>query len=91
VATRILRNPAISHGAMRLYVLLATYVDVGSGRARETYVSQQRLADEMGVTVRSVHRWATELAEHGVLRVEQRESAPGQYDTNRYTLLDTDS
>lgn len=69
VSKEVLRNPAISPQAKGLYALLATYADY---RTRECYVGRERLAADLGVSVRSVSDWTKELLQADALDRQHR-------------------
>lgn len=64
VSKQVLRNPSISPQAKGLYALLASYADY---RTRRCHVGRERLAEDLGVSVRSVSIWIKELREADAL------------------------
>lgn len=68
IPNAILRFPGISPGAKLLYVLLLSYAwNKGS-----CFPGQDRVADDLGVSDRSVRNYITELESAGLLRIKQR-------------------
>jgi hypothetical protein len=73
-----LRSKEYSRGAKDLYQLLATYC----GAKEIAWPGQARLADELGVSDRTVRTWTRELVAKGLLEVKRR----GLTKTNLYYL-----
>lgn len=74
----VVRDPKVSHLEFRLAYLISGYLNQTTGDA---WPSQPRLAQELGVTTRSVQRCMDALVELGHLRVEV---GRGRNRTNRY-------
>jgi hypothetical protein len=64
VPTRLAEDRTLSKGALRLFVLLASYANA----ARWAWPSQGTLADRLGAHRRSVRSWLEELEEAGFIR-----------------------
>lgn len=69
VSKDIMRDPSISPQAKGLYALLATYAD---HKTRECHVGRERLAADLGVSVRSVSIWMKELLDNDALDRQYR-------------------
>ncbi len=78
IPNTILKRRDISPGAKLCYVMLLTYVWQGDS----CFPGQERLAEDMGVTSRSVVTYMKELQDTGLVKVQRR----GQGKTNIYTL-----
>lgn len=79
-------DEAITDGhEMRVYVRLVR--KYANARTRECYPSQQTLAEELGIGLRTVQRAIAGLIEHGALIVASRQRRPdGSLGRNRYWL-----
>jgi hypothetical protein len=86
IPNSILRNPDLSHGALRLYVLLRSY----GWQDGFCFPGQERLAAEMGVGPRMVYKYMKELEAAGLIRVRHRPLHKGVNKTNVYTFTATD-
>lgn len=79
---------SMTHGAVRLYGLLARYADWETG---EAWPSRRTLADALSVSTDTIDRWIRELEQEGALRVCRRvdEQAENQQInlTNLYTIV----
>lgn len=69
--------------AMRVYVRLARKY---AAYDRTAFPSQEKLADELGVTSRTIRTALTHLKEIGALRVAQFDRGDGQWPRNEYWL-----
>lgn len=74
----VLFNPGLSDGAKLLYAALRGY----AWQTEDCWPGQDRLADELGVSGRTVRARMTELVDAGLIDVERR----GLNRTNRYLL-----
>lgn len=75
----------LSHGAVRLYGVIMTYAD---NDTRTAFPGQQKLAEDLGVSDRSIRNYLKELEEYGALKVEHRQNKrTGNYYSNEYTLI----
>lgn len=68
IPNAILRFPGITPGAKLLYVLLLSY----AWNSGSCFPGQDRVADDLGVSERSVRNYITELETVGLLRIKQR-------------------
>jgi biotin operon repressor len=73
-------DKSLSCPAYRLYSLLVSYAMQASG----SIASQGAMAEDLGVTDRSVRNWIEELKEHGLISVEQQ----GHMKPNLYIIED---
>ena len=81
----ILRNPELSHGAVRLYGVIMSYAD---NETREAFPGREKLAKDMGSNVRSISRFMAELQEINALEVTRRRNKrTGNYYSNHYALV----
>ena len=70
--TAIIRDPRLSHGAIRLYMLLVSYARIQPGAPRSVYPSQATLAAQMGLSSRAqVRRLLLELETYGIVSREE--------------------
>lgn len=60
----VLKNPDLSIGARALYALRCTYADINTG---EHWPTDNTLAGELGVSVRTIKTWNAELKAAGLL------------------------
>lgn len=75
----------LSQGARSLYADIMTYAD---NDKRSAFPSQQQLADDLGVSERSVRTYMNELEAFGALEVERRRNKrTGNFYANRYVLV----
>lgn len=74
----VLYNRDLSHGAKLLYAALRGF----AWQDESCWPGQERLAESLGVTVKTVQRWIGELSDAGLVRIERR----GLARTNRYVL-----
>lgn len=75
----------LSQGARSLYADIMTYAD---NDKRSAFPGQQVLADDLGVSVRSVRTYMNELEAFGALEVERRRNKrTGNFYANRYVLV----
>jgi DNA-binding transcriptional ArsR family regulator len=74
----ILESKEISAGAKLIYAMLLKY----ARELNECFPGQERLADDMGNSVRSVRSWLKELEKVGLISIKQR----GQGRPNLYTV-----
>ena len=72
----------LSHGAVRLYALLARYADYNTGRA---FPSRSTLATRLGTSSDTVDRFVKELLVIGAIHVERRLDG-NTYQSNLYTV-----
>lgn len=79
IPTRVLRNPKVSLQAKGLYATLISYAWYNA----ECFPGQNRLAKDLGVTVKTIRNYLNELKKQGLLGWEQR----GLNRTNMYKLL----
>lgn len=79
VPTRVLHNPKLSMQAKCLYSTLISYAWYNA----ECFPGQDRLATDLGVTVKTIRTYLVELKKHKLLGWEQR----GLNRTNLYKLL----
>ena len=78
----------LSQGARSLYADIMTYAD---NDQRSAFPSQQRLADDLGVSERSIRTYMGELEAFGALEVERRRNRKtGNFYANHYVLAFTD-
>lgn len=75
-----LLNRDLSVNARFMYALLLCY----ARQNNECFPGQERLAEDAGVSVRTVRRWLMELEEAGYIRIIQQ----GLKKPNRYLLVD---
>lgn len=84
VPVALLTDPNLSDGAVRLWAILSgAYADYSTG---EAYPARSTLAGLLGVSVRSVTRYITQLEQAGWLTVEHRKTAAGDWAPNLYRL-----
>ena len=76
-------NLPVSHGAFRLYALIARYADYDTGRA---FPARSTLAKRLDVSSDTIDRWLRELAEHGAVEVERRRTNQTNQ-TNLYRVI----
>ena len=74
----ILESGLISTGAKLVYAMLLKY----ARELDECFPGQERLARDMGNSVRSVRSWLKELEQHELITIKQR----GQGRPNLYTV-----
>lgn len=75
----------LSQGARSLYADIMTCAD---NDKRSAFPGQQVLADDLGVSVRSVRTYMNELEAFGALEVERRRNKrTGNFYANRYVLV----
>lgn len=74
----------VSSAALRAYAVLGRYADYETG---EAWPSQTTLANQLGVTTRSVRRLLAELEELGALRITPRYDEGGGQRSNVYTII----
>jgi len=74
----ILRSKEVSPGAKLVYTMLLYY----AREEDECFPGQERLAEDMGATDRSVRKWLNELEQAKYITAKQR----GQGRTNIYTI-----
>lgn len=80
----IIRDPTLSHGAVRLYSVLMTYAD---NTNRAAFPSRKTIATDMGVSDRSITRFIKELEDRKILTVERRRNRrTGNFYANHYVL-----
>ena len=80
----ILRKPDLSLGAKALYGALMSYAD---NRTKLAFPGQERVAADLGCTVRTVYKYMKELEESGILSVERRRNKrTGNFYANSYVL-----
>lgn len=81
----VLRNPELSHGAVRLYGAIMSYAD---NATRFAFPSRETLAANMGVSVRSIGNYIAELEEREIVEVDRRRNKrTGNFYANSYTLV----
>jgi len=68
VEHKLLKDTSLSCKARMLAIIISSYCYNGD----ECYPNQQTLADDMGMSVRSIQRYLTELKEAGIIRVIRR-------------------
>ncbi|MEG1142214.1 MAG: helix-turn-helix domain-containing protein [Clostridia bacterium] len=68
IENRLLKDTSLSCKARMLAIIISSYCHEGN----ECYPSQQTLANDMGMSVRSIQRYLTELKEAGIVRVIRR-------------------
>lgn len=86
----IITDPRISHGAMRLYALLARYAN-GDSEAwpkRKTLAAEMpgRSSGEHGVSLTSIDKWISELVQAGALTRDLRFRDNGMQTSTLYTV-----
>ena len=86
----IITDPRISHGAMRLYALLARYAN-GDSEAwpkRKTLAAEipGRSSGEHGVSLTSIDKWISELVQAGALTRDLRFRDNGMQTSTLYTV-----
>lgn len=69
VSNNVIRNPDISMGEKALYAYLCTYADANTS---DLFVSVNKMADEMGISVSSIKRYLLSLEKKGVLDRKNR-------------------
>lgn len=74
----VLRNPLISVGAKLAYAVLLSY----AWQERSCFPGQERMAEDMGCSPRSVIHYLQELHDRKIIEVQRR----GQGRTNLYRL-----
>ncbi len=80
----VLLSKALSHGAKCLYGVIMIYADK---RTLTAFPGRERLADDLGVSGRSVGAYIKELEGVGALTVERRRNQrTGNFFVNSYTL-----
>lgn len=78
----------LSHGAVRLYGVIMTYAD---NSTRAAFPSREKLAEDMGVKVRSISTYIKELEDFGALEVTRRRNKKtGNFYANHYVLVFTE-
>ena len=81
----VLRDPKLSHGAVRLYGVIMSYAD---NATRFAFPSRETLAANMGVSVRSIGNYISELEDREMVKVNRRRNKrTGNYYSNSYTLV----
>lgn len=84
VPLELLGDPHVSDGAVRLWAILSgAYADYSTG---EAFPSRNTLAGILGVSVRTVVRYVTQLETAGWLEVVRRRTANGDWTSNLYRL-----
>lgn len=78
----VIRNPKLSHGAFRLYTVLLCY----AWQDGFCFPGQERLAKDMGISLRMVYQYMKELEGAGFIRVQHRPLHKGVNKTNVYTF-----
>src|SRR5690625_3117237 len=77
----------LSHGAVRLYGVIMSYAD---NTTRTAFPGQEKLAQDLGVSVRSIFTYMKDLEKYGALIVERRRNKrTGNYYANNYALVFT--
>ena len=80
----IIRDPTLSHGAVRLYGVIMSYAD---NTDRAAFPSRKTIATDMGVSDRSITRFIKELEDRKILTVERRRNKrTGNFYANHYVL-----
>lgn len=80
----ILRNPHLSHGAVRLYGVIMTYAD---NETKAAFPSRETLAADIGASVATVKRYIRELEDMGAMVVTRRRNRKtGNFYANHYVL-----
>ena len=75
----------LSSGAKALYATIMSYAD---NTSRMAFPGKDRLAEDMGVSVRSIFTFMKELEEFGALRVKrERNPRTGNFKSNNYVLV----
>lgn len=78
----------LSHGAVRLYGVIMTYAD---NSTRAAFPSREKLAEDLGVTPRSISTYTKELEDFGALEVTRRRNKKtGNFYANHYVLVFTE-
>ena len=78
----------LSHGAKALYGVIMTYAD---NETRAAFPGKEKLAEDMGASVRSIFNYMKELEDFGALKVTRRRNKKtGNYYANHYTLVFND-
>ena len=78
----------LSHGAVRLYGVIMTYAD---NSTRAAFPSREKLAEDMGVKVRSISSYIKELEDFKALEVTRRRNKKtGNFYANHYVLVFTE-
>lgn len=73
----------ISHGAFRLYALIARYADYSTG---EAFPSRATLAERLSVSDDTIDRWLRELTKAGAVEVTRRKNG-NVNKTNLYRII----
>jgi len=79
----VIRNPALSHGAFRLYSVLLSY----AWQDGFCFPGQERLAADMGIRLRMVYQYTKELEAADLIHVRRRPLHQGVNKSNVYTFL----
>lgn len=78
----------LSHGAKALYGTIMTYAD---NETRAAFPGKEKLAEDMGASVRSIFTYMKELEDFGALKVTRRRNKKtGNFYANHYTLVFND-
>ncbi|QRQ79190.1 helix-turn-helix domain-containing protein [Glutamicibacter protophormiae] len=78
----------LSHGAVRLYGVIMTYAD---NSTRAAFPSREKLAEDLGVTPRSISTYTKELEDFKALEVTRRRNKKtGNFYANHYVLVFTE-
>src|SRR5699024_3456739 len=78
----------LSHAALRLYGVIMSYAD---NTTRTAFPGQEKLTQDLGVSVRSIFTYMKDIEKYGALIVERRRNKrTGNYYANNYALVFTD-
>lgn len=76
---------ALSHGAVRLYGAIMTYAD---NDTKAAFPGREKLAENLGIKVRSISTYIKELEDFGALNVTRRRNKrTGNFYANHYVLV----
>lgn len=82
VANVVVRDGEIEPKHKALYLLLLSYAFGG----QSCHPSQSRMAEELGVTKRTIRSWAQELENLNLLKIKRRKAPSGGNLTNAYII-----
>lgn len=83
IPSDLVKDPAISDRAIRVYALLWTY---SSERDRDAFPSRSQMADDLEVSTATIDRGVGELVRRGAITVEEVFDGPRQT-SNLYTIV----
>lgn len=80
----VLRDGSLGARPKALYCVLLSY----AWNKNECYPNQETIAEDLGVTRRTVIRWLEELKEYGLIEVVKRKTEDDQFKSNLYIIRD---